>query len=288
MQLCAGALVLTSPSPWPCWPVPYAFPGFQEADTGAAETRFEMAVEARTHFLFPSEPDWVADARPVARSPDLDVPAPAASPASGAAFPPVWAPCPAGLSLQRPVFPVLKLLAQPAPSLTFRSPSRGVVRASSGKRDWGRWQLRVRGVSRASEGAGGCRLEEGFLPGLRAVWTLNSRGEEEVISSLLKLESEDTCSGLSRAAAGGGWREVLIPPALGWSRSLSPPCGGPTLWPGGLGLPPWLLSFSHSLRAAILHSLAASVLLRGLPACPVLTGVSKEMTAPRPHEKKVF
>ena len=94
VQLRGEALVLPGPSAWPCWPVPHVSPGFQETDTGASETRFEMAGGgARTFFLFPSKQNWVAGPRRGARPPELNMPASAASPASGTDFLPLWTPC---------------------------------------------------------------------------------------------------------------------------------------------------------------------------------------------------
>lgn len=119
VQFRGEALVLPGPNSWPCWPVPHVSPGFQETDTGASETRFEMARGARTFFLFPSKQNWVAGPCRGARPPDSAMPASAASPASGTDFLPVWTPCPlspplsSGLSPQRPASPVLKRLAQP-------------------------------------------------------------------------------------------------------------------------------------------------------------------------------
>lgn len=93
-QLLGGALVLTSPSTGSCSPVPHISPGFQGTHTGATETRFEMGAWARTYFLCVSisNQGCVAVTFPVARLPDLDRPTPAACPASGTEFLPVWTP----------------------------------------------------------------------------------------------------------------------------------------------------------------------------------------------------
>lgn len=76
----------------------------------------EVGIWARTYSLFSSVQPWVAATLPLARLPDLDVPASAAFPASGTdlSLPgPLPIPSsPTGSSLQRPASPVLKLLVR--------------------------------------------------------------------------------------------------------------------------------------------------------------------------------